>query len=100
MKMNIVATAAITAFATLAAPCAFAQSSVTLYGVLDEGIDYTNNVGGGAVWEMASGYAQGSRWGMKGSEDLGGGMKAVFQLENGFDLSSGRLAQGGRMFGR
>ena len=73
---------------------------MTLYGVLDEGIDYTNNAGHGAVWEMVSGYAQGSRWGMKGSEDLGGGLKAVFQLENGFDVSSGRLGQGGRMFGR
>ncbi len=100
MKKNLFATAAFTALASLAAPSAFAQSSVTLYGVLDEGIDYTNNAGRGAVWEMASGYAQGSRWGLKGSEDLGGGMKAVFQLENGFDVSSGRLGQGGRMFGR
>ena len=69
----------------------FAQSSVTLYGVIDEGLNYTNNVGTGHVYEMASGYAQGSRWGLKGSEDLGGGMKAIFQLENGFDVNSGRL---------
>ncbi|MFM0644313.1 porin [Paraburkholderia bryophila] len=106
MKKNRLATATtatlagFAALASLATTPAFAQSSVTLYGVLDEGIDYTNNAGRGAVWEMASGYAQGSRWGMKGSEDLGGGMKAVFQLENGFDVSSGRLGQGGRMFGR
>ncbi|HEY2605464.1 porin [Paraburkholderia sp. RL18-103-BIB-C] len=103
MKKNHLATAAFTASATVAALtplCACAQSSVSLYGVLDEGINYTNNVKGGAVWEMASGYAQGSRWGMKGSEDLAGGLKAVFQLENGFDVSSGRLGQGGRMFGR
>lgn len=78
----------------------FAQSSVTLYGVIDEGIDFTNNAGGHHVYETASGYAQGSRWGLRGAEDLGGGMKAVFQLENGFDLNSGRLNQGGRMFGR
>ncbi|RZF27558.1 porin [Paraburkholderia sp. UYCP14C] len=104
MKRNrLAAAAAVTTFTALVAlttPRAFAQSSVTLYGVLDEGINYTNNAGGGAVWEMASGYAQGSRWGVKGSEDLGGGTKAVFQLENGFDVSSGRLGQGGRMFGR
>ncbi len=37
---------------------------------------------------------------MKGAEDLGGGYKAIFQLENGFDLDTGRLGQGGRMFGR
>jgi predicted porin len=79
---------------------AFAQTSVTLYGVLDEGINYTNNVGHGHVYELASGYAQGSRWGLKGAEELGGGLKAIFQLENGFDVSSGRLNQGGRMFGR
>jgi len=79
---------------------ALAQTSVTLYGVLDEGINYTNNVGHGHVYELASGFAQGSRWGLKGAEELGGGLKAIFQLENGFDVSSGRLNQGGRMFGR
>ncbi|HEX3638890.1 MAG TPA: porin [Paraburkholderia sp.] len=85
--------------ATVSAP-AGAQTSVTLYGVLDEGINYTNNVGRGHVYELASGDAQGSRWGLKGAEELGGGLKAIFQLENGFDVSSGRLNQGGRMFGR
>lgn len=79
---------------------AFAQSSVTLYGVIDEGIDFTNNVGGHQVYEMASGYAQGSRWGLKGAEDLGAGLSAVFQLESGFNTGNGSLAQGGRMFGR
>ncbi|WP_028225426.1 porin [Paraburkholderia ferrariae] len=79
---------------------AFAQSSVTLYGLIDEGIDYTNNVGGHAVYEMTSGYAQGSRWGLKGSEDLGGGNSAVFQIESGFNAGNGALAQGGRIFGR
>lgn len=79
---------------------AIAQSSVTLYGVIDEGIDFTNNAGGHQVYETASGYASGSRWGLKGAEDLGGGVKAVFQLENGFDLNSGKFGQGGRMFGR
>lgn len=79
---------------------AFAQSSVTLYGLIDEGIDYTNNVGGHAVYEMTSGYAQGSRWGLKGGEDLGGGNSAVFQIESGFNAGNGALAQGARAFGR
>ncbi|KAF1028833.1 MAG: Outer membrane porin protein [Burkholderia plantarii] len=79
---------------------ASAQSSVTLYGVLDEGIDYTNNVLGHSSYEMQSGYVQGSRWGLKGTEDLGGGMRAVFQIENGFNLSNGAMGQGGLMFGR
>jgi hypothetical protein len=43
---------------------------------------------------------QGSRWGMRGTEDLGGGLKAIFLLENGFDASTGKLWQGGLEFGR
>lgn len=96
MKKQVIALAVTAAFT---APV-FAQSSVTLYGVIDEGVNYTNSVNGHSVVELQSGYAQGSRWGLKGAEDLGGGNKAIFQLENGFDLNSGRLGQGGRMFGR
>ena len=96
MKKHLFCLAALSAFAVPA----FAQSSVTLYGIIDEGFNYTNNVQGSHVYELASGYAQGSRWGLKGSEDLGGGLKAVFQLENGFNVNNGRLGQGGRMFGR
>jgi predicted porin len=82
-----------------AAP-AFAQSSVTLYGLIDEGFNYTNNVLGSPTYELQSGLVQGSRWGLKGAEDLGGGLKAVFQLENGFNVSNGRFEQGGLEFGR
>ncbi|PMS38686.1 putative porin [Trinickia symbiotica] len=85
---------------TVFAAPAFAQNSVALYGVIDEGFDYTNNVRGSHNYELQSGFAQGSRWGLKGAEELGGGLKAVFQLENGFNVSNGRLAQGGLMFGR
>ncbi|ANJ74648.1 porin [Ralstonia insidiosa] len=90
------------AFAVLGtcAGAAAAQSSVTLYGVIDQGINYTNNSGGNSLVEMASGHVQGSRFGLRGSEDLGGGTKAIFQLENGFSADTGRLGQGGRMFGR
>lgn len=96
MKQHIFFLAASTAFAVPA----FAQNSVTLYGLIDEGLNYTNNVRGSHNYELASGDAQGSRWGLKGAEDLGNGLKAVFQLENGFDVNSGRLGQGSRMFGR
>ncbi|MFM0197832.1 porin [Paraburkholderia strydomiana] len=96
MKKSLIALAA---SATFAVPV-FAQSSVTLYGVVDEGFDYTNNVAGKHDYELQSGYAQGSRWGLKGAEDLGGGTKAIFQLENGFNLNNGRLGQGGLLFGR
>jgi predicted porin len=96
MKKSLIALAVTSA---VAAP-AFAQNSVTLYGVIDLGIDYVNNVGGHAQWAERSGIVQGSRWGLKGSEDLGGGTKAIFQLENGFNAANGGLAQGKREFGR
>jgi len=79
---------------------AFANPDIRLYGVIDEGINYTNNVGGHSSVEMQSGYVQGSRWGLMGAEDLGGGLKTLFQLENGFNASNGKLAQGGLLFGR
>ncbi len=75
---------------------------MTLYGVIDTAITYVHgsNGQGNNTWAMNSGNLQGSRWGLKGAEDLGGGLKAVFQLENGFDSSNGRLGQSSRMFGR
>ncbi|RQR52634.1 porin [Burkholderia sp. Bp9125] len=95
MKKIIVASV----LATLGAS-AYAQSTVTLYGLIDEGFNFTNNVGGNKVYEFQSGFVQGSRWGLKGTEDIGGGLKAVFQLENGFNVNNGKLGQGGLMFGR
>ncbi|ALK33385.1 porin [Burkholderia plantarii] len=87
----------------MAAPV-FAQTSVTLYGVIDEGFNYTSNVGvngtNHSVYALASGYAQRSSWGLRGAEDLGGGLKAIFTLESGFDVNNGSLSNGGRLFGR
>ncbi len=88
----------------LAASAAHAQSSVTLYGLIDAGLTYTNNVrkgtSQGALWQATSGNINGSRFGLRGAEDLGGGLTAIFVLENGFDLQNGKLGQDGRMFGR
>src|ERR1700761_8833553 len=78
----------------------FAQSSVTLYGAIDEGLQYTSNVKGKSNIETTSGQDSGDRWGLKGTEDLGGGLKAIFQIENGFNLNTGNLNNGGRIFGR
>jgi predicted porin len=84
-----------------AAGAAQAQSSVTLYGVIDSGIGYVHNASGNEkLVGMINGNLSGDRWGMKGQEDLGGGLKAIFQLESGFDVGTGRLNQGGREFGR
>jgi predicted porin len=84
----------------IAAGTAHAQSSVTLYGLADAGIVYINNQSGHSVVETITGQTNGSRFGFRGDEDLGGGMKAFFALENGFDTSNGKLLQGGRLFGR
>ncbi|WP_345817819.1 porin (plasmid) [Paraburkholderia sp. PREW-6R] len=96
MKKSLLALAALGAFAGVA----HAQSSVTLYGIIDEGFNITTNVGGKHLYNLSSGVLQGSRWGMRGTEDLGGGLKAVFVLENGFDVNNGKLGQGNLMFGR
>ncbi|MGI4815482.1 MAG: porin [Janthinobacterium lividum] len=79
---------------------AHAQSSVTLYGIVDEGITYTNNTKSGSQVQASSGAGSGSRWGLKGREDLGGGYSAIFVLEDGFDVGSGKMLQNGREFGR
>jgi outer membrane protein OmpU len=77
-----------------------AQSSVTLYGILDAGITYVNNTGGSHVVKFDDGISYGNRWGIKGNEDLGGGLSAVFVLESGFHLGNGQLGFGGSEFGR
>ncbi|MFM0741774.1 porin [Paraburkholderia xenovorans] len=82
------------------ASAAHAQSSVTLYGVIDEGLNYTSNAGGGKLYSLSSGDVEGSRWGLKGTEDLGGGLSAIFQLENGFNVNNGRLGPENQIFGR
>jgi predicted porin len=80
---------------------AHAQSSVSLYGVIDEGIMFQSNVNGGHRFSLDSLTGIfGSRWGMTGTEDLGGGLKTIFTLESGINLNNGQLGQGGTMFGR
>ncbi|RLK31537.1 porin [Cupriavidus plantarum] len=84
---------------------ALAQSAtnVTLYGIADAGVEVATHVPGGngkTVARVTSGNMSGSRWGLRGTEDLGGGLKAIFQLESGFDIDTGTSGQGGRLFGR
>ena len=94
MKKSLLALAVLGAFAGAAQ----AQSSVTIYGIVDTGITYTSKVqtpaGGtntGSKFAVNSGNIQGSRIGFKGVEDLGGGLNAVFQLETGFTNDNGGL---------
>lgn len=95
----------ITLAALAAATCgaAHAQSSVTLYGLLDASVEHINNVGANGDSLTRSPGLTGSvpsRLGFRGTEDLGGGLRAVFTLETGFGVDSGTLNQGGRFFGR
>ncbi|MFM0418896.1 porin [Paraburkholderia aromaticivorans] len=96
MKNKLIFLAGLASVSTLA----HAQSSVTLYGLIDVGMVYTNNTGGHSQVKMSSGNINGSRWGLKGAEDLGGGLQALFVIESGYNLANGQLGQGGDMFGR
>ncbi|WP_322041283.1 porin [Burkholderia diffusa] len=79
---------------------AHAQSTVQLYGIIDTAVTYVNNAGGGSATALSAGPLKGNRFGLLGKEDLGGGMRALFRLENGFSAANGTLGQGGSMFGR
>ena len=82
------------ALAVLASTGAMAQSSVTLYGIVDVALQSAKVTNGVRQNTLASGNVNGSRFGLKGSEDLGGGLKALFVLENGFNIDTG-ASQGG-----
>lgn len=107
MKKTLVALAALAVVGA-----ASAQSTVTLYGRLDASVGQ-NEIKTNAGYTARTGLANsqdlgmavngsnlsGNRWGMMGTEDLGGGMRAKFQLESGFNVDDGTQAQG-RLFGR
>jgi len=76
-----------------------AQSSVTLYGLIDASVVYVDNQKGQSLVQAGSGTVTGSHWGIDGHEDLGQGTQAIFELENGFSVTNGSIRQGGREFG-
>ncbi|KAI3603829.1 Outer membrane porin (plasmid) [Cupriavidus necator H850] len=83
---------------------ALAQSNVLIYGTVDAALSYISNINGHASVQEISGIMNGNRLGMRGTEDLGGGNKAIFALESGFNVDDGSLGQGSpgttRIFGR
>lgn len=94
-----IAVAALTAPSTHAqssAPAAPTTSTVTVYGLLDAVARRAGNVSaaGDGVWTMDDGIFTGSRFGLRGSEDLGGGLRAVLTMESGFEPGSGASLQG------
>jgi len=102
MKKTLLITALTGVFST----AAHAQSSVTLYGFIDAGLTYVSNqkvagsTAGHSNFEMTNASINPDGFGMRGTEDLGGGLKAIFTLENGFTLTNGELGQHGLLFGR
>jgi predicted porin len=87
--------------ALLGAAVGAQAQSVTIYGIVDAAVEHLTNVNGGSYTRMPglTGSVP-SRLGFRGVEDLGGGLKAVFTLEEGFGIDNGSLNQGGRAFGR
>jgi predicted porin len=89
MKASAKARAALALAGAIATvPSARAQTSVTLYGRLDAGIEYLNHIDNGEGGSSSRWRAEGGNWGtsmlgLKGSEDLGGGLNAIFNLETG-----------------
>ncbi|MBB3009891.1 porin [Cupriavidus alkaliphilus] len=91
-------------------------SGLTLYGVVDMPVEYVNRMGRGVptvvdnqlsyqpggkrIAMPTTGGLSGARWGLRGTEDLGGGLSALFVLESGFGLDNGVPIAGGRLFGR
>ena len=96
MKKSLLALAVFGAFSGAAS----AQSNTTIYGIIDMGLTHSKSDVAGGRWGIDSGNWYGSRLGFTGSEDLGGGLSAIFNLENGFNADTGSAAQGGRLFGR
>lgn len=100
-KKSLAAVAVLAAFAGSAY-----AADVTMYGRVDLGLRFTNtdaDVAGQddvSKFEMASGNYTGSRFGVKGEEDLGNGMKVGFVLENGFSADDGKLGTEGKLFDR
>lgn len=88
---------AVAALAVVSCTGAHAQASVTLYGLIDTNIEFLNRAGaaGGSLVRENSGGLSNSRFGFRGTEDLGGGNKAFFILEAGFNVNDGTNASAG-----
>jgi len=92
MRKSLVAVALAFAF-----PAAFAQSSVTLYGIVDVGVERLD-VGDVSATRLMSGISQGSRWGIRGSEALGGGYSAIFTLESRINIDTGSVTNNDALY--
>jgi predicted porin len=105
MQSRVVVSTAAAAVALALAGHAGAQSNVAVYGIIDSGVEAINHSASipgskANLTRLSSGNLSGSRLGLRGTEDLGGGLKTVFALESGIGVDTGASLQGGRLFGR
>lgn len=98
--MNRYSSLALVALGGFAAAACHAQTAVRIYGLVDTGIVLERGGAAGNVNKLSSGISLGSRIGFTGTEDLGGGLGAIFTLESGFNADDGSMGQGGLLFGR
>jgi predicted porin len=102
--MKVTHKLAVLAAALALGSTAQAQSSVTLYGIVDGGLRYQSIslANGSSASNVGAAYGQqsGNRWGLRGVEDMGSGNRVTFTLEGGYDLGNGTSQQGNRLFGR
>ena len=101
MKFNKLSAAVLATMAL--GTTAQAQSSVTLYGILDAGLRYQTvslQDQSASNFGAAYGVQSGNRFGLRGVEDVGGGNRVTFVLESGFELGNGTSGQSNRLFGR
>lgn len=95
MKKSLIALAVMGA-----STVAFAASNVTLYGVIEEGVVVQKAKHQDTTVSLKSGFDQGSRWGIRGVEELGNGYSVGFILEQGFNADNGDQAEAGKQFSR
>ncbi len=99
MKKTLIAVAALSAMAASAM-----AANVTVYGKIDQGLQIqsqkTDGLDRTTTWQGVSGVSSGSRWGLKGTEEIADGYTVGFVLESGFDGMTGTSGQGSRLFGR
>jgi len=82
------------------AASAHAQTNVTIYGLVDAGLVSERGGSAGTVTKVTSGIGSQSRLGFKGTEDLGNGLSAIFQLETGYKIDDGSLDSANTIFNR
>ena len=88
MKSRLLVMTCLAAIAT----AGWAQSKVELYGIVDAGVTQVSGLKGGSITQLASGVMEGSRFGVRGQEDLGDGYRAIFTLENRFEVDTGGIS--------